>query len=94
MSLITVKKEETLTVRLTHEHKELLRMAANFKGQDLTNYVMGNILEKALRDIQEFKTVEKLVLSEKDWNLLTNSDETMPSKRTKAKVKAYKKKYP
>lgn len=86
-----LKKEDTITVRLSAEHKEILKTAASFKGQDLTSYLMGYALDHAMKDIQEFKAVEKLVLSERDFAAVNAVDERTPSMRMKEKAQDYKK---
>ena len=86
-----LKKEDTITVRLSAEHKEILKTAASFKGQDLTSYLMGYALDHAMKDIQEFKAVEKLVLSERDFETAKAVDERTPSMRLKEKAQEFKK---
>ena len=41
------KKQDSIGLRINSEHKEIIRMAAEFTGQDLTSYLVSTALEKA-----------------------------------------------
>ena len=89
-----LKKDETLTMRVSSENKDLLNMAASFKGQDLTSYVMGLAVEQAFKDIKSHKEVERILMSKEDFEDI-EAEITNPSKPNdylKAAAKRFKEK--
>ena len=61
------KKQDSIGLRINSEHKEIIRMAAEFTGQDLTSYLVSTALEKAKKDIMEHKEMQALLMSQRDF---------------------------
>ena len=67
-------RNETLTIRLTAEEKELIRLKARNRDMSITDFLLMSAIEN--RQIQELKPVlEKLtVLQKKTSEIRENSD--------------------
>ena len=67
-------RNETLTIRLTAEEKELIRLKARNRDMSITDFLLMSAIEN--RQIQELKPVlEKLtVLQKKTSEIRDNSD--------------------
>lgn len=76
--MATAKKQDSIGLRISTENKEILRLAAEYMGQDLTSYVISSALDK---DLVEHQKVESLLLSKKDFNKVKDEIES-PSKPT------------
>lgn len=61
------KKQDSIGLRINSEHKEIIRMAVEFTGQDLTSYLVSTALEKAKKDIMEHKEMQALLMSHRDF---------------------------
>ena len=87
-----LKKDEILTMRVSSQNKELLNLAASYKGQDLTSYVLGLALEQAFQDIKLRNEVEKIVLTDEDFAAIKSEIEkpTKPNKTLVAAARRFK----
>jgi uncharacterized protein (DUF1778 family) len=65
--MAVAKKMDSIGLRITPENKEIIRMAAECTGQDMSSYLVSTALEKAKKDILERKQVEALLLSKRDF---------------------------
>ena len=67
-------RNETLTIRLTAEEKELIRLKARNRDMSITDFLLMSAIEN--RQVQELKPViEKLtVLQKKTSEIRENSD--------------------
>lgn len=77
--MATAKKQDSIGLRISTENKEILQLAAEYMGQDLTSYVISSALDKARKDLVEHQKVEWLLLSKKDFNKVKDEIES-PSK--------------
>lgn len=84
-----VKKLDTIGFRISPENKEIIRMAAEYTGQDMTSYLVSTALDKAKRDILEHKQVEALLLSKQDFSKV-EAELKKPSKSNAKLEKAFK----
>jgi uncharacterized protein (DUF1778 family) len=84
-----LKKDEVIGLRLSSVNKNIISIAASFKGQDVTNYVLGLVMDDAMKVIKEHKEVQKIVLSNEDFdqvmNAIENPDEPTPRLKRVAK---------
>ncbi|MBI2521835.1 MAG: DUF1778 domain-containing protein [Bdellovibrio sp.] len=62
-----VKKQDSIGLRISSENKEIIRMAAEYTGQDLTSYLVSTALDKAKKDIIEHQEMQALLLSKRDF---------------------------
>ena len=62
-----VKKENSMGLRISSEHKSVLKYAADCMGQNLTSYILSTALERAKKDIREYQEMQSLVLSKRDF---------------------------
>lgn len=85
----TVKKLDSIGFRISPENKELIRMAAEVTGQDMTSYLVSTALDKAKKDLLEHKQIETLFLSKRDFNKV-ESELNKPSKPNAKMEKAFK----
>ena len=88
----TKVKETRVELRVTQEQKSLLEKAASLKGLSLSAYMLSHTLAVAREDIAAH---EKLVLSERDWELFVSMVENPPepsSALTEA-IKKFREKY-
>jgi len=84
------KKLDQIRLRVSPEHKETLRFAAACKGQDLTSYILGCVLERAKQDIKEDQEVHSILLSNRDFQKVVKELKN-PSKPNEKLKKAFKK---
>lgn len=85
----TVKKIDSIGFRISAENKEIIRMAAEYTGQDMTSYLVSTALDKAKKDILEHKQIETLMLSKKDFEKV-EKELARPSKANSKLEKAFK----
>jgi uncharacterized protein (DUF1778 family) len=85
----TVKKLDSIGFRISPENKELIRMAAEITGQDMTSYLVSTALDKAKKDLLEHKQIEALFLSKRDFEKV-ESELKSPSKPNAKMEKAFK----
>lgn len=89
-----LKKDEVIGLRLSSVNKNIISIAASFKGQDVTNYVLGLVMDDAMKVIKEHKEVQKIVLSNEDFdqvmNAIENPDEPTPRLKKVAKKLTHK----
>ena len=45
------KKSDSIGLRISREHKEIIRLAAEFNGQGISNYLVSVALKEAKKDI-------------------------------------------
>ena len=86
----TAKKQETFGGRISSEHKNMLKYAADCMGQDLTSYIVSTALERAKKDIKEYQEMQSLVLSKSDFSKVVNEIESPSEPNTKL-VDAFRK---
>lgn len=84
------KKQDSIGLRINSEHKEIIRMAAEFTGQDLTSYLVSTALEKAKKDIMEHKEMQALLMSHRDFEKIERAIDKPKAVNDKLK-KAFKK---
>lgn len=84
----TVKKLDSIGFRISPENKEIIRMAAEYTGQDMTSYLVSTALDKAKKDILEHKQIESLILSKRDFDKV-ESELAKPSKVSAKLEKAF-----
>jgi uncharacterized protein (DUF1778 family) len=87
--MATAKKLDSIGLRISPENKEIIRMAAEYTGQDMTSYLVSTALDKAKKDILEQKQMEALVLSKRDFDKVERELEK-PSKANAKLQKAFK----
>ena len=51
------KKTDSIGLRITKEHKEIIRLAAGFNGQGISNYLISAALKEAKKDILLHKEI-------------------------------------
>ena len=76
MKMLNNKKR--LEVSFPQESFAILQKAAQIKGQTLNSYIAGVVLSQAMRDISEFHSIGKLILSEEGWKDLAKYMENPP----------------
>ena len=89
----TAKKLDSIGLRITPEHKEIIRLAAECTGQDLTHYMISCALDKAKKDIIEHEGLQEILLGKKDFDKLTNElqNPKRPNEKLKAALRAHAK---
>jgi len=85
-------KNNRIELRVTSEQKRLLEQASSLKGVSLTAYTLSHILEIAKQDINN---QEKLILSNRDRDLLLSTLENPPELKgnLKSAIARYRQKY-
>ena len=63
-----LKKDETIGVRVSNINKEMISLAASYKGQDVSSYIMGLVMEHVYKDIKEHKEMQKIILSDDSFD--------------------------
>lgn len=93
--MATAKKLDSIGLRISSEHKEIIRLAAEYTGQDLTSYLVSTALDKAKRDIMEHREIQTLLLSNRDFNKIEQDLEkpAQPNAKLKKAFKAHAKKF-
>jgi uncharacterized protein (DUF1778 family) len=88
------KKMDSIGLRISSDNKEIIRMAAEVTGQDMTSYLVSTALEKAKKDILEHKQMEALVLSKRDFDKVEKElqNPTKGNDKLKKAFKAHSKK--
>jgi hypothetical protein len=89
---ISQAKDSRIDLRVTQEQKELLEKAASLRGVSLSAYTLLHLLPVAQ---QEIDSQERLILSERDRDLLMSILENPPELQGKLKtaIKNYRDKY-
>jgi uncharacterized protein (DUF1778 family) len=82
MPKTTATKNNRIDLRVTPEQKALLEQAASLKGISLSAYSIAHLLPLAQQDIAD---QEKLLLSDRDRDLLMASIENPPELQGKLK---------
>jgi uncharacterized protein (DUF1778 family) len=92
MSKISSAKDNRIDLRVTQSQKELLEKAAAIKGVSLSAYTILHLLPLAQ---QEIAAQEKLVLSDRDRDLLMSKLENPPELQgnLKSAIGKYRNKY-
>ena len=91
----TVKKLDSIGFRISPENKEIIRLAAEYMGQDMTSYLVSTALEKAKKDILQHKNIESFLLSKRDFNKVENelSDSSKPNDKLKKAFDSHSRKF-
>ena len=76
MKVLNNKKR--FEVSFPQESFAILQKAAQIKGQTINSYIAGIVLSQAMRDINEFHNIGKLILSEQGWKDLEKYMENPP----------------
>jgi uncharacterized protein (DUF1778 family) len=84
-----LKKDETIGVRVSSMNKELIALAASYKGQDVTSYMMGLVMDHVYKDIRDYKEMQKIVLSDEAYDDILNEMQN-PSKPNEKLIQAAK----
>ena len=58
-----LKKDETIGLRVSSINKEMIALAASYKGQDISSYMMGLVMEHVYRDIKDHREMQKIIVS-------------------------------
>jgi uncharacterized protein (DUF1778 family) len=92
MERSTKAKETRIELRVTVEQKNLLEKAASLKGLSLSAYLLSHTLAAAREDIT---AGEKLILSERDWDLFVSMLENPPEPETalSSAIEKFREKY-
>jgi uncharacterized protein (DUF1778 family) len=90
-----VKKLDSIGFRISPENKEIIRMAAEVTGQDMTSYLVSTALDKAKKDLLEHTQVEALLLSKRDFEKVENElkNPSKPNVKMKNAFNAHAKKF-
>jgi uncharacterized protein (DUF1778 family) len=85
-------KSSRIDLRVTQPQKELLEKAAAFQGISLSAYTLSHLIPIAQKEISDR---EKLILDDRDRDLLMSALENPPQLKGKLKeaIKNYQKKY-
>jgi uncharacterized protein (DUF1778 family) len=85
-------KDSRIDLRVTQAQKELLETAASLRGISLSDYTILNLLPLAEREIANR---EKLVLTDRDRDLLMSALENPPKlqRKLKSAIEKYQQKY-
>lgn len=78
-----LKKDETIGVRVSSLNKEMIALAASYKGQDVSSYMMGLVMEHVYRDIKEHKEMQRILLESDAFNEIVNDIEQPPKANNK-----------
>lgn len=84
------KKMDSIGLRISSDNKEIIRMAADYTGQDMTSYLVSTALEKARKDILEHQKIESLVLSKRDFEKVEKELQSPPREPTEKMKRAMK----
>jgi uncharacterized protein (DUF1778 family) len=89
---IQISQTTTIEIILTQEQKEVLEEAANIKCLSLSEYLLEIALK--LAEDPPLKP-ETIVLSERDWEIVTSAIENPPepNEALKAAIKRHQEKY-
>jgi uncharacterized protein (DUF1778 family) len=92
MSTPTTTPKETIHLEVSLQQKETLEKAAAIAGLTLSEYLLDLVLNAAVETI--FIT-ESIVLSERDWAMVTSAIERPPqlNSRLKAAIERYRSEY-
>ena len=90
MEVYMTAAKKVMSLRVSEENKELIRMAASFTGHDLTSYITSIALERAKEDIIKHKEVQALLLSNNDFDKVISELDSSPKVNSKLK-KAFSK---
>jgi uncharacterized protein (DUF1778 family) len=92
MSTSTSPHETSITLRLTQQQKEKLEKAAAMRCLSLSEYLLELALNAATEEIPE---PEKIVRSERDWEIFREAIENPPEPNEvlKAAIKEHQEKY-
>jgi len=93
--MATAKKLDSIGLRISTENKEIIRMAANCMGQDLTSYLVSTALDKAKKDIVEHKEMQAMLLSDRDFSKVETELEnsSKPNEKLKNAFKRHSEKF-
>ncbi len=75
MSIITSTELTKITLQLSLEHKKTLEKAAAMRCLSLNEYLVQLALHEATEEVAE---ADSIILSEKDWDVLTSALENPP----------------
>lgn len=78
-----LKKDETIGVRVSAVNKEMIALAASYKGQDVSSYMMGLVMEHVYKDIKEHKEMQRMLLEEDAFNSIVHDIENPPKANSK-----------
>jgi uncharacterized protein (DUF1778 family) len=92
MTISSKNKESRVELRVSQEQKSLLEKAAHLRGLSLSAYLLSHTLAAAREDIAAH---ERLVLSERDWDLFVTVLENPPEpcQTLQSAVKNFQDKY-
>lgn len=75
MSIVTSLEQTNITVKLNLQQKQTLEKAAAMRCLSLSEYLLELALNAATEEVSES---DSIILSEKDWNILTSALENPP----------------
>ncbi|MGE3610461.1 MAG: DUF1778 domain-containing protein [Bacteriovoracaceae bacterium] len=78
-----LKKDETIGLRVSSINKEMISLAASYKGQDVSSYMMGLVMEHVYRDIKEHRDMQKILFEEDALNEIISDIENPPKANSK-----------
>ncbi|MBF0298334.1 MAG: DUF1778 domain-containing protein [Oligoflexia bacterium] len=80
---LKASKMNSIGLRISSENKEIIRMAANYTGQDLTSYLISTAMAKAKKDILEHK---EILLSKRDYDNVVKETKNPTTANRKMKL--------
>jgi len=78
-----LKKDETIGLRVSSINKEMIALAASYKGQDVSSYMMGLVMEHVYKDIKEHREMKKIVLSDEAYDEIVGELKNPPKANEK-----------
>ena len=78
-----LKKDETIGLRVSSINKEMIALAASYKGQDISSYMMGLVMEHVYRDIKDHREMQKIVLSDEAYDAIESELKNPPKANEK-----------
>jgi uncharacterized protein (DUF1778 family) len=78
-----LKKDETIGLRVSSINKEMIALAASYKGQDVSSYMMGLVMEHVYKDIKEHREMQKIVLSDEAYDEIVGELKNPPKANEK-----------
>ena len=93
--MTAAKKLDSIGLRISTENKDIIRMAANCMGQDLTSYLVSTALDKAKKDIVEHREMRAMLLSDRDFSKVETGLEnsSKPNKNLKNAFERHSEKF-
>ncbi len=85
---VSIKRQERLEARISHDQKTLFQRAAELQGRTLTDFVLHSVNEAAVRTLEEAQVIR---LSARDSRLF--ADALLNPRKPTAKLRAAAQRY-